>query len=70
LNADTELLFSVENAHTSTDAKTQKTKALPFSMITVSPNDQIVVTVTGSVVDVSQIYSLKISNGHFLALES
>lgn len=56
VGADPELLFSVENTHKITD-KSSKTKPLPFHIISMSPNDQVVATVTGSSVNVSYNYA-------------
>ncbi len=57
LDADPELLFSVENTYKTTD-KSSKTKPLPFHNISMSPNDQVVATVTGSNINVSPGHSL------------
>jgi WD40 repeat protein len=47
LDADAEILFSVDNTYKITD-KSSKTKPLPFNMISLSPNDLVVATVTGT----------------------
>lgn len=58
LDADAEILFSVDNTYKITD-KSSKTKPLPFNMISLSPNDLVVATVTGTNINVSRIERLK-----------